>query len=188
MRNRTGHNVRIQLWCPIAWGKKKKNHMLTLVTLVVTLSGIFHSNVTGFLSICWQLRHGETLRRKTERAYVILRLRQPWPQRTTINIMTKSMWPNRTKTPQDHYNGLRRLFSSHSFFLSPHAEEILLNDMVVHFLTVMGAILISILVGGRNEIKIALHLRQTRPDGNRYCMLYLKAPWLMMEEWKESLI
>ena len=47
-------------------------------------------------SVCWQLRHRDS-EGKTKRSYIILRLCQPWPQRTTINLITTSMWPTRTE-------------------------------------------------------------------------------------------
>ncbi len=34
---------------------------------------------------------------KTKPPYIILWSCQPWPQRTTINLITRSMWPNRTE-------------------------------------------------------------------------------------------
>lgn len=48
------------------------------------------------LGVCWQLRRWDS-EGKTKRSYIILWLCQPWPQRTTINLITTSMWPTRTE-------------------------------------------------------------------------------------------
>lgn len=46
--------------------------------------------------------------------YSVLCSCQPWPQRPTISLITRAMWPIHRKMPQDHYRGFCCLFSSHS--------------------------------------------------------------------------
>lgn len=102
-------------------------HMLTLLT-----PSYAWQTLRASLSVCWQLSHRETLRRKTQHSYIMQRLCQPWPQRTTINLITRSMWPNRTKTPRHHYNGLCCVFSSHRLCCLMLKKKLLLKYCKVH--------------------------------------------------------
>lgn len=48
-------------------------------------------NLTSFFNVLTD--KSDTLRSKMKHSYIILRLCQPWPQRTRITLITASMWP-----------------------------------------------------------------------------------------------
>lgn len=119
-------------------------HTLTLVTLKLDKS---HSPCE---CVHWHLR--QTLWGKTKHSYIILQLCQPWPHRTGIALITRNMWPNHTKTPQGHYNGLCCSFSSRSL-CCPMLKDLVKNAVKYVTLHRTSRDLTCFCFGGEKGIK-----------------------------------